>query len=345
MTGLLGTSVNTDPAYEVPLILLLWLASAAQAYEADTLTDRDDELPDVTEELDLRVQLVITEAIEHTNQRLGCDAEPDRAREVLARAIHARTAANELVADRGGLRALGFDRYSAWIEKGGVPHRAFIERTDLFASTTLVESPLLKWAGVCSAVKVNGVLVGTDKLDHFFEEGFIAWRKSSDGADLDRAIAWATHTENTKYGLETSNTFSFSDLRADYDGLHFYDSLLQPGSVAVLDAEGCITEGAPFTWRDWVTWEYDEVLNPPVYTPSTQRGVDRHLTLHQEAYCAEYAVWGGPDYEAHLEEVLSSTLEYAGPAAPERTDPYRLAERCASVPADEVDPARPQRAP
>lgn len=310
------------------LVLLLGLADA---YESDTLTNRDDALPDVTEALDARVDEVVAAAIAHTNEKLGCGADVDRTRDLLARAIHVELSANEFVGDRGGLRAFGFDRYSAWIEKGAVPRRDFTERVDLFASTTVREAPLLKWAGVCSTVKVNGVLVGTDKLDHFFEEGYNAWRRSGRGEDFERAVEWATRTENTKYGLDSSETFSWGDLRADYDGMMFYDSLLEPGSVAVLDARGCVVPGEAFTWSDWITWEYDEVLNPPVYTPSTQRGVDRHLALNRDQYCAEYAVWGGEDYQDHLVEVLGSSPEYASDEAPVRYDPYALDELCESA--------------
>lgn len=311
-----------------PMLVPLGFALAL-AYEADTLTHRDEALPDVTEALDARVQEIVRVAIDLTNERLGCDGDVDRAHELLARAIHVQTAANELVGDRGGLRSFGFDRFSAWIEKGGVPRRSFLSRDDLFGSTTAREAPILKWAGVCSTVRVNGVLLGTDKLDHFFEEGYHAWRKSQDGVDVDRAVRWATWTENTKYGLNSSETFSFADLRADYDGMVFYDTLLGPGGVARLGEDGCVEEGEPFTWRDWITWEYDEVLNPPVYTPSTQRGVERHLASHRDDYCEAYATWGGPAYQEHLRHVLSVDLVYASDEAPVRTDPYALDDLCA----------------
>lgn len=313
------------------MIHVLLLALSASAYESDTLTDRHLALPDVTDALDARVQEIIDRAIVSTNRRTGCDGDAAVARDLLARAIHRETATDELVLDRGGLRAFGFDRYSAWIEKGGVARRDFTDRRDIFGTTSGAEAPLLRWAGVASTVRVNDVLLGTDKLDHFFEEGYDAWRRSRDGADEARAIAWATMTENTRYGLKTSETFSFGDLKADFDGMRFYASLATPGAVVELGADGCVTRGRPFTWRDWVTWEYDEVLNPSVHTASAQRGVDRHLATHREAYCASYAVWGGPDHEEHLEQVLASHPVYVSDEAPPRTDPYGLGDLCDGV--------------
>jgi hypothetical protein len=309
----------------------LLLALSATAYEADTLTDRHLPLPDVTDALDARTQESIDLAIETANRRTGCDGDVERARDLVSRIIHRETASDEMVLDRGGLRAFGFDRYSAWIEKGGVPRRDFQDRRDLFGSTSGAEAPLLRWAGVASTVRVNDVLIGTDKLDHFFEEGYDAWRRSRGGLDLAAAVAWATFTENTRYGLKTSETFSFGDLKADFDGMMFYASLVTPGSVVEMGDDGCLTRGVPFTWRDWVNWEYDEVLNPSVHTPSAQRGVDRHLALYRESYCASYEMWADDDYLDHLDDVLATLPHYASEAAPPRSDPYELEALCDGI--------------
>lgn len=303
--------------------------SSALAYESDTLTDRHLPLPDVTEALDDRVRAIIADAIAQTNRHTRCDAEPEVLHRQLAHAIHVRASANELVGQRGGLRALGFDAYSAWIEKGGAPHRAFDDRRDVLGSVTFRESPLLVWAGVCSTVSVNGVLVGTDKLDHFFEEGYDGWRHGQRGDRPQRTVDWLTRTENGRYGLKTSEAFSFGDLRADADGVRFYDTLLDPGGLVEVGEDGCLVQARPFRWADYVDAEYDEVLNPPVYTPEVQRAVTRHLQLNRDAYCASYAAWGGPDYSAQLARALQTRPAYVGPDAPLRTDPYHLDELCA----------------
>jgi hypothetical protein len=309
---------------------------SAFAYESDTLTDREQPLPDVTAALDARVNDVIAIAIADTNRRTGCDGDPERAQRLLAHHIHTAMSTNELVNDRGGLRAFGFDRYSAWIEKGAVPRRSFLDRSDVFGSLTFRESPLLSWAGVCSTVLVNGVLVGTDKLDHFFEEGYNAWRRARYGEEPEEAVLWATRTENGKYGLESSETFSFGDLRADSDGFEFYDTLVGSEGMAEVGADGCLQPAESFTWAVWVDEDYDEVLNPPVYTPSVQQGVTRHLYEHRDEYCASYAQWGGPEYEARLADVLNTSVDYVGSEAPPRTDPYRLDELCSGWKPSEV---------
>ncbi|MCB9689823.1 MAG: hypothetical protein H6735_32590, partial [Alphaproteobacteria bacterium] len=142
-------------------------------------------------------------------------------------------------------------------------------------------------------------------------------------------MSWAVRTENGKYGLETSEAFSFGDLRADRDGAAFYDGLLDPErGVAEVGEDGCLRLTRPFTWRDRITWEYDEVLNPPVYTPEVQLAVTRHLEAHRDAYCASYAVWG-EGYAEHLQELLREPLPYVTAEAPPRSDPFHLDELCA----------------
>lgn len=316
---------------------LVWIG-VSWAYESDTLTERDEPLPDVTDELDDWVDTVVASAVEATNDRTRCRAEPDEAAQILAREIHERTAANELVNGRGGLRAFGFDQLSAYVEKGGVDHREFIDRRDVFGDVTFQDSPILKWAGVCSTVQVAGQLVGTDKLDHFFEEGFHVYRKAAETGELGPGVIWAVRTENGKYGLETSEAFSYGDLRADYDGATFYGTLLDPEhGVAEVGDDGCLELTRPFTWRDRISWEYDEVLNPPVYTPEVQAAVTRHLEAHRDSYCASYAIWGG-GYEEHLRQLFQQPLPYVTADAPVRTDPFRLDELCATLPAVAVGP-------
>lgn len=308
-------------------ILLFW--TSAFAYETDNLTGRHLPLEDVTVPLSGRVDEILAEAVDWTNERTKCAADEDQARRLLARAIHKRMATDELVPDRGGLRAFGFDRYSAWIEKGDLSRRSFEDRSDIFGGIRAREHWLLDWAGVCSTVLVDGVHVGTDKLDHFFEEGYDGWRRADYGAHPDKALDWATKTELTIYGLNTSATFSFGDLRADHDGYEFYDTLLEEGSVVRIGEGGCVTQVRPFDWAEWITWEYDEVLNPPVYTEVVQGGVTRRLEEQRDEYCASYRSWGGTEYEAHLARVLAAERpDYVGADAPPRTDPYQLRALC-----------------
>jgi len=235
---------------------------------------------------------------------------------------------DEPVLDRGPIRSAGFDRYSAWIENGPLPRRRFDDRRDIYGAVSYWDAPLLRAAGVCSTVRIGAITLGTDKLDHFFEEGYNGWRRAEFGATPEEAIRWATHTELGIYGLKSSETFSYADLRADWDGYTFYDTLLGPQSVVQRGSDGCLARTGDFDWSRYVTWEYDEVMNPSVYTPETQDGINLRLTEVSGRMCDGYRVWGGVDYQRHLAGVLGQRPAYASDEAPRRYDPFQLADLC-----------------
>ncbi len=310
---------------------VLMLVPSALAYEVDNLTDRHLPLADVTAPLSAEVDRVLAEVVAEVNAQTACALPEAETRQALARAIYDEMAADELVPGRSGLRALGFDRYSAWVEKGDLPRRDFHDRRDIYGSLTTLQHMLLRWAGVCATVRVGDVLVGTDKFDHFFEEGFDSWRHADFGATPHEAHDFGVRTELSIYGLQASGAFSFADLQANHDGYRFYDGLLREGSVLRRGDDGCVVQVRPFSWGEWVTWRYDEVMNPSVHTERVQEGVTEHLETHRDAYCASYAVWGGAPYEAHLAAVLKSPpLGYLTEDAPLRSDPYRLRDLCSA---------------
>lgn len=318
-------------------MLALLILTPAYAYETDQLTGRDEPLADALPWANLAMDGVLAASIEATNERLECDASEERTRAVLAQEIHRRTAHEQPMMQKGLLRSPGYGRYQALLETGPVERREFLDRSDIFGELSLTESIVLRIAGTCSTVVLGGYWIGTDKLDHFFGEGFDYWRKSRDGADPEKAIRWGTRTEWSIYGLITSRTFSFADLAANHAGYEFYAGLLREGSVVQLDEDGCAAQVRPFDWSLHVSPDWDEVWNPSVHTPLVERGIARHLEAHKDEVCDSWSRWKTPEYEAHI-AALDPAPPYVVEPVPPRTDPYRLAELCASPLAD-VDPA------
>ena len=320
----------------LPWISLLWaLTPLAAAWETDQLSGRGQPLPDLTVVADARMQAVIDQAIERVNRQTGCEGSDAELHHQLARAIHAAVGRPDFVEGRGVLRGRGYNAYGAWVEE--------LAQVDwlppgehLYADLSLWQAPLLRSAGVCSTVRLAGQRVGVDKLDHFLGMGFFYWLHSDRGHDPEAAMAWGTRTERSLYGMSTSLAFSFADLAANLDGYRFYAGLLEPpsaarqepASAARREADGCLAPASPFTWADWIDWRYDEVYNPPVYAPAAARAVRRRLEADRERVCADYAEWGGPAYQAHLERVLKTPDPAVRGLAPARIDPYGLSSLC-----------------
>jgi hypothetical protein len=114
-------------------------------------------------------------------------------------------------------------------------------------------------------MKINGVLTGTDKIDHFFDQGYEYWLVSRHGRDDQAAIDYGVGTEWGWYGVAIDGVFSFGDLRANWKGYQFFKELSHYFSF---EDDGSLERVATFDWRTWIDWQFDELLNPSYYAPA-----------------------------------------------------------------------------
>lgn len=313
-----------------PLALLALLAaSPARAYETDQITDRGEALQDVAPSADAEMDRMIAEAVERTNRRTGCQADLDRTKRVLARQIYRVTSRDVMVWRRGLTRAPGFGAYAKWMETAPIDRRPFAHREDIYGELTFFDAVILNLAGPCSTFRVNGVLLGSDKLDHFFDEGFAYWQRSRFGTHPHRGVRYGTNRENSVFGLMTSRAFSYADLKANYDGYRFYLGLLGPGSVVRMGEDGCVYHTRSWDWGQWVDWRYDELLDPSVYVPRVERRVEETLEDHRAEVCADMTTWA-PDGLASIRAAhpLESEAPWIGTKAPPRVEPFDLDALC-----------------
>jgi len=313
----------------LPALLLAGpLGGSAHAYETDQLTDRGEPLEDAAPLADAWMVRELVAAAAQTNARTGCKGSDDHVRAVLAHEIHERVGKKVHLQERGLFRGLGYDRTMAFLEGApGVDRRVFLQRSDIYGLARMKEAPILDVIGPSATINLGGVLVGTDKPSHFVDVGYGYFRKSHEGRDPDRAVRWGTHTENTFYGLQTSSTFSFADLTANWEGMIFYQQLLSERSPLQRDEQGCVQVVAPFRWEHWVSPEWDEVLNPSVYTAGAQAAVDRRLNGEEHSLCEDYARWG-KGYPQQLAAIMGRDERWYGADSPPRSDPFHVADRC-----------------
>lgn len=304
--------------------MLKLVVATALAYETDQLTDRDRPLADALVPANAWMDAALQEAASETNRGTGCSEDDTATRNALTRQVASLTGRRETVPRRGLARQFGFGRYSAWLEQtDAVERRAFEERTDIFGGATIEDSVILRFAGPCATLLLAGVLIGTDKIDHFLDTGYHYTQRH----DEISAIRFGTRTERTYYGLWTSKAFSYGDLAANAAGYRFYEGLLGPDSVMRRDERGCVVQARPFDWSAYVTSDWDEALNPSVYTRRVERSIQAHIAAAPERYCPAWEALGGPAFDAHLGE-LPPRPPYVEGRAPERSDPFRLGDVC-----------------
>jgi hypothetical protein len=139
-------------------------------------------------------------------------------------------------------------------------------------------------------VHVHGFYFGTDKIDHFFQQGHdyfeLVTRKQAEGADEDAAIALAVahgaRQEHTYYGTLVSGVYSNADLAANYAGMKFFLNLRQPVRIGDRMWPPRL-ESTPEGWRlrpdvdpdhllqPFLSDHLDESMNPSRYRFSRER--------------------------------------------------------------------------
>lgn len=298
------------------LLLLLCVPSLGGAYETDQFNNRQQPIKDATAVMNREVTL----AIAHVITRV--DGPRDEMKVV-----------NGIYRKIGGVHWVDKLEYFAM-------DSSVIERLDTPAHDSIYnDQPLYATRaaglfGVGPTIKVNDVLIGTDKLGHFLSQGrkfFKRWLKMGDEA---QAAKHSAYTERALFGQMTTGSYSNADLVANYEGYRFYRSLFEddfidnkPAILAWQDGHWIMQR--PFDWSDHINDYWDEALNINHYdTLLYSRMKDRLLS-----FCEQY--WENPElWFVHDEEHLK--YRYRNLELRE-TSELRLSHLCPSERANESD--------
>lgn len=247
----------------VTLLAALASVGRSEALETDQYYAWGRKLPDATDVMNAKVNLEIREVLERVNQhdsgrRFACS---DVVKRIVPRFkwfifqnIEMWAVNSPLVTRIPGTAA----------EELEYIQRYLYHITGLFDPGTKVPpSP---------TIEMNGVRLGTDKLAHFFSQGwwyYKSYRKArQDGLDRSAAELYAIRRgifgEKTVLGW-TWGIFSNADLEANYQGMRFLVGLCEGDSPTLGLTEEGWRQARPFDFRDWVTPEWDESYQPSMY--------------------------------------------------------------------------------
>lgn len=167
-------------------------------------------------------------------------------------------------------------------------NKIFTEWEDsIYRDTTLWQGISLKLKGILSTMKINGHIVGVDKLGHFFVEGWSFFERAyldQDEISIMDAIHWGQKTERTYFGMTTTGIYSNADLVANFNGMRFWNSILSFSPDALsgnLPSSYLSCQNGnwkivrDFDIRDYVDAAFDEGINCNYYdTPK----IEEHVT-------------------------------------------------------------------
>ncbi len=114
-------------------------------------------------------------------------------------------------------------------------------------------------------MKVNGICIGSDKLGHFFQQGFDYFAiTQTSGKTVADAEEFGERTEGGGFGLTTTGVFSNADLEANKQGLKFYKDLLASPSMT-------------FDIASYISSKWNEESNPSFYEDAVGKKVWSNL--------------------------------------------------------------------
>ncbi len=229
------------------LLILISLSPSTWAKETDNLTDRHKHLEDSTEildqEMNRRLQELQTEA---NKQKISCN-DPRSLR--------------ILFHDLNGSRFF-IGSLETWAEESSqVPKRSLGAAGSVYEGA-LENGWIFNRLSLASTVKVNGELIGTDKLGHFIDQGFefyTPYRRS--GYDMYPALHSSLGSEKSHSGKKSTGVISYADSMANYHGILFYHSLGEGSQSYFRCSDGRWTQIRKFTWADYVDAGWDEGIN------------------------------------------------------------------------------------
>jgi len=230
------------------LIVLLTVPTFVGAYETDQFSNRQQPISDSTYILNHQVTLAISSTI------VGWQGRPDKMKVV-----------------DGIYHKIGGKHWVDKLERFAMDS-SDVERLDtppydsIYSGHPLYATRVAALFGVGPTLKINNVLVGSDKLGHFLSQGRKFYRRWLKMGSESKAAEQSAYTERALFGQMTTGSYSNADLVANYEGFLFYRSLFEddivPGKPAILawkDDHWIMQR--PFDWADHVNDYWDEALN------------------------------------------------------------------------------------
>ena len=159
------------------------------------------------------------------------------------------------------------DKLERWAMNSGDVERLDTPRRDsIYSGHPIWATRVAAIFGVGSSLKVNEVLIGTDKVGHFLSQGRKFYVRMIRYKDESEAAKQSAFTERALFGQMTTGSYSNADLVANYEGYRFYRSLFEDdiieGKPAILVwDDGRWYMQRPFDWADHVNDYWDEALN------------------------------------------------------------------------------------
>lgn len=165
-----------------------------------------------------------------------------------------------------------------------VSNNQFYEMT-IFRDNQLIRAPLAR------TVKMNGIYLGTDKLQHFISVGYSYYknyikeiqRGETQQEAFNTVLKLGVFTEESYLGQYSSGMFSYADLEANFQGLLFGVDLCEGDDPYLSYSEkGGWVSRKPIDMTKYLNPNWDESFNSSYYKPAKWEDIEKILLTE---YC------------------------------------------------------------
>jgi len=186
-------------------------------------------------------------------------------------------------------------------------------------------------------LEVGKIRIGSDKLAHFFSEGwwyFRWWQKNQDKYSADalqrKMLQYGVNLEWWVQGKLLTGVISAADMEANYQGFLFYRQLCGGDEPLLYQQGGRWHFSAAFDISSYVSPEWDESWNPNIYSKLRWKGIRETMAgycpmLQDEWVQKQRAYYAVLDTQTPTEELLDE-MSAAG-NFPDRT-PFDITSVC-----------------
>jgi hypothetical protein len=233
--------------------------------------------------------------------------------------------------------------YEEWIEAEARVPLYRVRDKGIYGNAVDFDDMRMAWyMGLSGTLQVAGVLMGVDKLGHFIGQGFQYYERYRHlDPNLSEPARWAAVRERGhlqelgQLGIATGGVYSYADLAANWQGMLFFMALFddvklegqQHARYLVRAEDGTYRRVRDFHWAEYVTADWDEVLNPTGIERRElyDKIVDnfwRKAGPKRQSICDQYRA----DPEGFLgpQRTIRPRASYATPSAGTRVAPYSL---------------------
>jgi hypothetical protein len=171
-----------------------------------------------------------------------------------------------------------------------------------------------RWLPPSPTLQVNEIRFGSDKLAHFFSEGwwyYRWWLKRGDNLSQEEVqrglFEYGSQMEWWFLGKMVTGVISPADLESNYQGFVFYHQMCHGDEPLLSRQQGHWRFSETFDFRDYISPEWDETWNPNVYDSLRWKNIKRTI----EGYCPQLNTPWVQQQRARYREMNTQTVTEA----------------------------------